>query len=244
MNDFKDFEENRQDNIRKSTKNQELMRLGYKFVEESSQYQYSYNFDWLGLPIIQYPQDIIAIQEIIWKIKPDLIIETGVARGGSLIFYSSILELIGKKGKVIGVEIDLRKHNKENILAHPLSRNISFVEGSSIDEDVFKTVKNQIKENDKVLVILDSNHTHDHVLSELQLYSSLVTMDSYVIVMDTSIDYMPDNYFPDRSWGPNNNPRTAVKEFIAKNDSFEIDAQIHNKLIISVAYDGYLKRIK
>ena len=243
VDDTKEFLVDRTNNIKAAGSDPELVELGRNFVEKSGKKKYSYGFDWLGLPIIQYPQDVIALQEIIWRVKPDVIIETGVARGGSLVFYASLLEIIGS-GQVIGVEIDLRAHNKEKILQHPLSKRISFVEGSSIAPSTFQKVIERVKSSDRVMVVLDSNHTHEHVREELKLYSGLVTKDSYLVVMDTSIDYMPDDYFPDRDWGKDNNPRTAVKEFLREDSSFAIDTEIQNKLLISVAYDGYLKKLK
>lgn len=243
MDDFKEFEKQRNESIKIIGDDKELFKLGFDFVKKSGEHRYSYNFDWLGMPIIQYPQDIIAIQEIIWNVKPDLIIETGVARGGSLVFYSSLLEILGNKGKVVGVEIDLRAHNRARIQAHPMAKNIEFVDGSSIDQQTVAQVKAKIKPGAKVMVVLDSNHTHEHVMKELELYSPLVSKDSYLVVMDTSVDLMPDDYYPDRPWGKGDNPRTAVKEFIAHNKNFLIDETIHKKLVFTVAYDGFLKRV-
>jgi len=220
-----------------------LKELSTKFITDSAKYKYSYHFTWLGRPIIQYPQDIIAIQEIIWKVKPDLIIETGIAHGGSLIFSASLLELLGK-GKVIGIDIDIREHNRKEIENHSLSKRIEMIEGSSIDEKIISKVEAIVKENDKILVILDSNHTHEHVLKELELYSKFVKKDGYVIVLDTIIEDMEENSFSDRPWNKNNNPKTAVCEFLKNNDRFKIDKKIQNKLLITVAPDGYLKCVK
>jgi len=220
-----------------------LKELSTKFITDSAKYKYSYHFTWLGRPIIQYPQNIIAIQEIIWKVKPDLIIETGIAHGGSLIFSASLLELLGK-GKVIGIDIDIREHNRKEIENHSLSKRIEMIEGSSIDEKIISKVEAIVKENDKILVILDSNHTHEHVLKELELYSKFVKKDGYVIVLDTIIEDMEENSFSDRPWNKNNNPKTAVCEFLKNNDRFKIDKKIQNKLLITVAPDGYLKCVK
>ena len=220
-----------------------LKELSTKFITDSAKYKYSYHFTWLGRPIIQYPQDIIAIQEIIWKVKPDLIIETGIAHGGSLIFSASLLELLGK-GKVIGIDIDIREHNRKEIENHSLSKRIEMIEGSSIDEKIISKVEAIVKEDEKILVILDSNHTHEHVLKELELYSKFVKNDSYLIVLDTIIEDMEEDSFPDRPWNKKNNPKTAVWEFLKNNDRFKIDKQIQNKLVITVAPDGYLKCIK
>lgn len=244
MDDRIKFQKNRKININEIGKDYDLIKKSQDWFLKSSDKSYSYNFDWLGLPIIQFPQDIVAMQEIIWSTKPDLIIETGVARGGSLILSASILHLLNGNGRVIGVDIDIRPHNREAIEGHPLSHRISLIQGSSIDQSVVDQVKQHIKPGDRVMVILDSNHTHEHVLKELQLYSPFVTKDCYLAVMDTVVEDMPDDYFPDRPWGKGDNPKTAVHAFLKETDRFEIDASIHNKLLITVAPDGYLKCLK
>ena len=220
-----------------------LKNLSSQFMTESVKSNYSYNFEWLSRPIIQYPQDIVATQEIIWKVKPDLIIETGIARGGSLIFSASMLELIGK-GRVIGIDIDIRKHNKLSIKKHPLSKRITLLEGSSVDPSIVEKVYKFAKNKKQILVILDSNHTHNHVLAELKFYSLLVKKGSYLIVFDTIIDDMPKRFLKNRSWGKNNSPKSAVKEFLKNNSRFIVDDEIENKLLLTVAPSGYLKCIK
>ena len=213
-------------------------------MEETAKYKYSYNFTWLGSPIIQFPQDIIAMQEIIWRVKPDLIIETGIAHGGSLIFYASMLELLGSNGEVLGIDIDIRKHNRKEIENHSMFKRITMIEGSSIDKGIAKQVWDFAKEKKNVLVVLDSNHTHEHVKRELEVYSPLVSKDSYLVVFDTAIEDLQEDFFSDRPWNKGNNPKTAVWEFLKTNNRFEIDKEIENKLLITVAPDGYLKCIK
>ncbi len=210
---------------------------------------YVYNFFWLGVPIIQIPQDLQALQEIIWEAKPDLIIETGIAWGGSLIFSASmlaILEACGsiEKGEVVGVDIDIRSHNKKSILAHPLSQKITLFEGSSIDENIIARVKERTKNKKRVMVCLDSNHAHEHVLAELLAYAPLVSVGSYCMVGDTVIDDAPEGMSENRQWGKGNNPKTAVREFLKKNNDFIIDKTIDSKLILTGSPDGYLKRVK
>lgn len=244
MSDIKDFLEQRDQLSVHMSREESIKDLSKNFVKKTGPFKYSYNFDWLGLPIIQFPQDMVAIQEIIWKTKPDLIVETGVARGGSLILSASILHLLNGNGKVVGVDIDIRSHNREAIENHPLAHRISLIQGSSIDHSIVDQVKQNVKSGDRVMVILDSNHTHAHVLEELRLYSSLVTKDCYLVVMDTVVEDMPDDYFPDRPWGKGDNPKTAVHVFLKETDRFEIDESIHNKLLITVAPDGYLKCVK
>jgi len=224
-------------------KDQKVMDISKKWFEESIKYEYSYHFSWLGIPIIQYPQDIIALQEIIWKVKPDLIIETGIARGGSIIFSASLLELIGK-GEVIGVDIDIKNANKKKILKHPLSKRITMIEGSSISKKTIDKIKKLVQEKNKILVILDSNHTHKHVLKELEIYSPLVSKNSYLIVFDTIVDDLPKQLLNNRPWGKKNNPKSAVKEFLAKNNRFRVDKGIEKKLLFTVAPMGFLKCIK
>lgn len=240
---MEDFENRNNEMVKNMSKNNELKEITKKWFLKSSVYEYSYHFKWMGRPIIQFPQDIIAMQEIIWKIKPDLIIETGIAHGGSLIFYSSILELIGK-GEVLGIDIDIREHNRVEIENHPMYKRISMLEGSSVSDEIIQQVIKFVEGKEKVLVILDSNHTHDHVTKELLLYSNFVTKDSYLVVFDTIVEDLPENFFPNRPWGKGNNPKTAVWEFLKNNEGFEIDTSIHNKLLITVAPDGYLKCIK
>jgi len=204
--------------------------------------KYMNNFSWLGRPMIQLPMDAIAMQEIIWSVKPDLIIETGVAHGGSVIMSASMLQLIGN-GDVIGIDIDIRTHNRIAIETHPLASRIKLIEGSSIDTNTVEKVKQLAAEKTKILVFLDSNHTHEHVLAELNAYGPLVSVDSYVVVFDTFVEDLPDDYkWTDRPWGKGNNPRTAVWEWIQKNKNFSIDKSIEDKLLITSAPDGFLRR--
>ncbi len=213
-------------------------------INETAVYKYSYNFTWLGRPIIQLPQDIVAIQEIIWTTRPDVVIETGVAHGGSLILSASILELLGGDGQVIGIDVDIREHNRVEIEKHPLSKRITLIEGSSVDGQVIDQVQKIINGKQSVMVTLDSNHTHEHVLEELRLYSPMVTRGCYLVVLDTVVEDMTDDSFPDRPWGVGNNPKTAVREFLRENDRFEIDKELENRLLMTVAPDGYLQCLK
>lgn len=229
--------------IDKMKNDSKLEKIGTNFIRDTANYKYSYNFTWLGRPIIQFPQDIMAMQEIIWNVKPDLIIETGIAHGGSLIFSASMLELIGK-GEVLGIDIDIRKYNKIEIENHSMSKRITMIEGSSIDTEVINKVYKFSKDKKSILVVLDSNHTHEHVLKELIAYSPLIKKGSYLVVFDTVIDDMPEKFFPDRPWDVGNNPKTAVHEFLKTNNRFVIDKEIENKLLITVSPDGYLKCIK
>lgn len=239
-----DFDLQNRQSIERMGADERLRRLTREWFTASSRYEYSYHFKWLGRPIIQFPQDIIALQEIIFEVRPRLIIETGIARGGSLVFSASMLELLGGDGRVIGVDIDIREHNRTEIERHPLARRIKMIQGSSVDEEVSRLVAREAEGSSPVLVILDSNHTHEHVLKELEIYSHLVTRGSYLIVFDTVISEMPEDFFPDRPWGLTNNPKTAVSEFLKTNDRFEVDRQMEAKLLITVAPGGYLRCIK
>jgi cephalosporin hydroxylase len=244
--------------IKSHQANQSLISSSNNFLLESVFVRYSYNFSALGRPIIQYPQDMVAVEELIWNIRPDLIIETGIAHGGSLVLSASMLALLdisdaikeGKmldpsnsKRKVLGVDIDIRQHNREAIEAHPMSSRIQMIQGSSIAPEIFEQVRAIAGEYDRVMVCLDSNHTHDHVLAELELYAPLTSAGSYCIVFDTIVEDLPAEMFDDRPWGPGNNPKTAVWEYLKNHPEFEIDTMIHDKLLITVAPDGYLKRI-
>ena len=247
MDDDKKFERNNKKIIKQMNEDKEFFKLTKKWLLQSLKHQYSYHFRWLGIPIIQYPQDMIATQEIIWRVKPDLIIETGIARGGSLIFSASILQMIGK-GSVLGIDIDIKKHNKIAIEKHHLSKRITLIQGSSIDDQVVKKVKTIAKTKKRIMLFLDSNHTHEHVLKELELYSSLIKKGSYVIVFDTIINDIPNNWWSKhlspRPWNKKNNPKSAVKEFLLKNNRFKIDYTIENKILLTSANSGYLKCIK
>ena len=227
--------------------NKSAADLSKQFFTETVREKYSYNFTWMGRPIIQYPQDLVAMQEIIWNVKPELIIETGIAHGGSLIFYASLLELISisgmGQGTVLGIDIDIRKHNRKEIESHPMFKRIEMIQGSSIDPDIVDRVINKSKGKKNILVVLDSNHTHSHVLAELEAYSELTSVDSYCVVFDTAIDDLPDALSNDRPWGVGNNPKTAVKSFLEQNDNFIVDETIQQKLLLTVAPHGFLKRI-
>lgn len=236
----------------------EFGRLSKQWLNNAQSLKYSYHFEWLGRPIIQYPQDMVAMQELIWSIQPDLIIETGIAHGGSLILSASMLAMLdycdaatagvvldtnSSKRKVLGLDIDIRKHNKEAIELHPLAHKIEMIEGSSISDEVVNQVTGKAKAYERILVCLDSNHTHEHVLAELEAYAPLVSKGSYCVVFDTIVEDMPADLFPDRPWGPGDNPKTAVWEFLETHPEYEVDKNIENKLLITVAPDGFLKRI-
>lgn len=238
-----EFIEERKERVRQNGTNAALRKAADNFNLESNIAQYSYNFSWMGRPIIQYPQDMIAMQELIWEIKPDLIIETGIAHGGSILFYASMLELIGK-GEVLGIDIDIREHNREEIEKHPMFKRVRMLQGSSLSQEMIDQVKAIAAGHQKVMVLLDSNHTHDHVLRELELYSPFVSVGSYLVVFDTIVEFMPDGYLPNRPWGKGDNPWSAAQAFLKTHPEFEIDRSIDNKLLISVAPEGYLKRVR
>ncbi|MBT8565445.1 cephalosporin hydroxylase [Polynucleobacter paneuropaeus] len=252
------FEKELKERISAVPKNLNLISAANKFMQESIASKYSYNYGWLGRPIIQYPQDMVAMQELIWKVKPDLIIETGIAHGGSLIMNASFLALIdyceaassGKsldpsapKRRVLGIDIDIREHNLQAIKAHPMSNHIDMIQGSSIDLSVIEQVKQYASKYKNIMVCLDSNHTHAHALAELEAYAGLTSIGSYCIVFDTVVEDMPKSLSGDRPWGPGNNPKTAVWEFLKQHADFVIDKDIQAKLMLTVAPDGYLKRI-
>lgn len=224
--------------------NDNFKELSGKWFSESCRQKYSYRFNWMGRPIIQYPQDIVMMQEIIWQVKPDLIIETGIAHGGSLVFYASMLELLNSDGLVLGIDIDIRPSNRQKIEEHPMFKRIQMIEGSSTDSKVREQVEAIARNKKMIMVILDSNHSHQHVLKEMELYSPLVSKGSYLVVMDTVVEDLPADFFPDRPWGQGDNPRTAVKAFLKNNRRFMIDREIEACLMITVAPDGYLKCIK
>lgn len=259
MNAEELFANEREQRIRSFASEPTLNSLAHDWVFHSMQQKYLYNFDWLGRPIIQYPEDMVAVQELVWKVRPTLIIETGIAHGGSLVLSASMLALLdycdaveqGKvldpsasKRRVIGVDIDIRSHNRNAIESHPLSHMISMVEGSSIELSTVDAVRKLATGHECVMVFLDSNHTHDHVLEELRYYGMMTSVGSYCVVFDTFVEDMPPRYFADRPWDKGNSPKTAVHAFVAENDRFQIDRSIDQKLLITVAPSGYLKRVK
>ncbi len=243
------FARARAQNIADLGANGKLKNSSRAWQVEAAKHNYIYNFSWLGRPIIQLPQDVFVMQEIIWSVQPDLIIETGIAHGGSLIFSASMLELNAAcggpaDGEVLGIDIDIRAHNRTAIEAHPMFKRIKMIQGSSIDPGIIEQVHAVATKKQRVMVCLDSNHTHDHVLAELNAYAPLTTPGSYCVVFDTAVEEVPATMSSDRPWGPGNNPMTAVREFLKTTDRFVIDHDISNKVLITVAPDGYLRCIK
>ena len=243
------FEQEVAKNIEALGKDKDVQALSRIWARETNKHKYTYNFRWLGRPIIQYPQDILAMQELIWEIQPDLIIETGIAHGGSLIFFASMLEVNAACGgpqdaAVLGIDIDIRSHNREAIEAHPFAKRISMIQGSSIAPDVIAQVRAKAAARKRVLVSLDSNHTAAHVSAELAAYAPLTSVGSYCVVFDTLVEDLPEDMFVDRPWRPGNSPKTAVRAFLEGHPEFEVDHAIDHKLLISVAPDGYLKRVR
>ncbi|MDY7109214.1 MAG: cephalosporin hydroxylase family protein [Planctomycetota bacterium] len=238
------FETERARHVSDLARDADLRALSLRWMMHSSQHKYTYNFTWLGRPIIQFPQDLLAAQEIIWRTRPDLVIETGIAHGGSLVYWASLLQLLGGERRVIGIDIDLRPHNRSAILGHPLGPLITLLDGSSVDEHLAARVAALADRYDRRMVILDSHHAHDHVLRELQLYGPLVTPGCYLIVFDTVIQDLPPGFLADARWDNGNNPKTAVHEYLATTGRFEIDRDIPAKLMITAAPDGYLRCVR
>lgn len=244
MNEIEKFEAEVSANIDGLVADRDVQALSRIWLREITRHKYAYNFKWMGRPIIQFPQDMIAMQEIIWELKPDLIIETGVAHGGSVLYYASLLELVGGDGYVLGIDIDIRAHNRAEIERHPMHKRLQLIQGSSIAAETVAQVAEHVRGKQRVLVILDSNHTHEHVLAELQAYSPFVTKGSHLVIFDTLIEDMPDDLLGDRPWGKGNNPKTALRAFLESSDRFEIDERIVSKLLITVAPDGYLRCVR
>lgn len=253
-----EFEREVEQRISANAQNTQLAETARAFVLASVAAKYSYNYSWLGRPIIQYPQDMVAMQELIWEVQPDLIIETGIAHGGSLVFSASMLTLLdvcdatqakrpfdprSSRRCVLGIDIDIRPHNRSAIEAHPMASRIQMIQGSSTDPSVVAQVRSIAREFSRVLVCLDSNHTHDHVLAELNAYADLTSVGSYCVVFDTLVEDTPKSMFPDRPWGPGDNPKTAVREFLKGHPEFAIESGIQHKLMLTAAPDGYLKRV-
>lgn len=258
MDPIQSFHHEVEENIRGLANDQALQALSRDWLRDVARHKWSYNFTWMGRPAIQLPNDAWAMQELIWEIKPDLIIEAGIAHGGSIIYYASQLALLDlcesiatgvpfephkTRRKVLGLDVDIRAHNREAIEHHPMFNWIQMIEGSSIAPDTIKKVQQFATDYKRILVCLDSNHTHDHVLAELEAYAPLVSPASYCVVFDTIVDEMPAELSSNRPWGPDNNPKTAVREYLQQHPEFEIDKKIQHKLLITVAPDGFLKRL-
>lgn len=258
MSEYQKFKSECNQEIELQGSNKELAKVTRDWFDIANKNKYSYHFEWQGRPIIQYPQDIMAMQELVWDVKPDLIIETGIAHGGSLILNASLLAMLdyadavqsgevvdpkSPKRRVLGIDIDIRAHNRKAIEDHPMASRIDMIQGSSIAEDIIDQVKEYAKNYKRILISLDSNHTHEHVLAELIAYAPLTTKGSYCVVFDTVIEDLPEDYFADRPWSKGDNAKTAVWEYLKSHPEFEIDKAIQNKLLITVAPDGFLKRV-
>lgn len=251
------FAQERHDRLTAYAQDKPFQQLSRQWLQESMAKKYVYNFDWLGRPIIQYPQDMVGVQQLIWQLRPDLIIETGIAHGGSLVLSASMLALLDmcdaieagttldprrSARKVIGIDIDIRQHNRTAIEAHPMSSRIQMFQGSSVAEEVVQQVYAAAHGYKTVLVMLDSMHTHDHVLSELHAYAPLVTPGSYCVVFDTFVDDMPPRFFADRPWDVGNNPKTAARQWLAEHPEFELDTVMEQRLQVTVAPQGFMRR--
>ena len=242
---IKQFQDERASDIASMGADEELRRKSIDWMLHADKYKYTYNYSWMGRPIIKYPNDMVVQQELMWQLKPDLIIETGIAHGGSLIFSASMMEMMGIDGEVVGVDIDIRSHNRKEIESHPMMKRITMFEGGSTDPAIFEQVKAKCEGKKCVMVVLDSLHSHQHVYDELQLYPDLVTLGSYLLLPDTFIELFPKGYYSDtRPWDVGDNPMTAMRKFLSEDDRFEIDEAIDNKLMITEGIKGYLKRVK
>jgi len=243
MDALAEFERQKAQSIAEMAADSHMRKLSYDWFSAASRHRYSYNFEWLGLPIIQFPQDLVALQEVVWAARPDCVIETGVAHGGSLVFYASLLKMMDIRGPVVGVDIDIREHNRQRLDQHPLREGVELIQGSSTAPETLDQVREAIRGASNPLVVLDSNHAYAHVARELELYAPFVRKGGYLVVLDTGVDDMPPEFAADRPWGPGNGPKRAVAEFLRSNRRFEVDQSYNDKLLITVAPDGFLRCI-
>lgn len=244
-NKIKEFDLKVKENLIKMNRDKKLFKKSLNWMVHADKYKYTYNFKWAGIPVIKFPNDLVVLQEIISKVKPDVIIETGVAHGGSVVFSASMLQLYSSKSSfVIGIDIDIRKHNLTRLKKNKFYNRLKLIEGSSTAPEVIYKVKKLIKGKKKIMVFLDSNHTYQHVKDEINIYKDLVTKNSYLVVEDTFSEYFPKGYYSNRPWDVGNNPMIALKEFLKQNKNFIVDREICSKLQITETFDGYLKKIK
>lgn len=237
-----EFDARNKEMVARMAASPDVLEASQQWLRTTYAHEYSHHFEWMGLPIIQYPQDVVALQEIIWRVKPSVIVETGIARGGSLVFHASMLQLTGG-GRVIGIDIDIREHNRAVIEAHPMAPRITLIEGSSVDDATVERVRAEIGGDGPVLVVLDSHHTHAHVLAETRLYGPMVTPGSYMVVFDTIVDELPAEASSHRDWAPGNSPLSAVHAFLAETSTFAVDDSVTDRLMITAARGGYLRRL-
>jgi len=237
------FEQEKAERIASYPQDADWQKQSRAWLRRAFEQKYMYNFSWMGRPIIQTPVDMMAMQELIWQVKPQLIIETGVAHGGSLLFYASLLELLGE-GEVVGIDIDIRAHNRKAIEEHPMSKRLHLIQGSSTAAEVVEQVRARVAGKQRVMVCLDSNHSEAHVLAELDAYSALVTPGSYLVVFDSVVEDLPPGFFADRPWDVGDNPKTAVGKWLPAHPEFAIDRDVENKLLLTVCPDGFLKRMR
>jgi cephalosporin hydroxylase len=239
------FFDERNADIQRMGADHEFQKKSIEWMIHADRYKYTYNYTWMGRPIIKFPNDMVIQQELMWELKPDLVIETGIAHGGSIIFTASMMEMMGIDGEVVGIDVDIRPHNRKEIESHPMMKRITMYEGDSVSDAVVETVRSHTKGKTCVMVILDSLHSHAHVYKELLAYAPMTTLGSYCILPDTFIEFFPKGYYSKtRPWDVGNNPHTAMKQFIAESDMFEIDRARTNKSMITETIDGYLKRVK
>lgn len=243
LSPLEEFQLEKKDRIQQMREDEEFLQITNQYLQMLTKKKYMYDFTWLGVPIIQFPTDIVAIQELIWMVQPDLIIETGIAHGGSIILSASILEMLGGNGHVVGIDIDIRKHNRDVIEHHPMMKRITMIEGSSIAPEIVQQVTEFAKDYQKILVILDSCHTHDHVFAELQAYAPLVSENSYLVVFDTVVEELPSSFNQDRPWDVGNNPMTALNSFLVDHPEFILDTDFNDKLLLTCAPKGWLKKV-
>lgn len=270
MSEEEKFAEYVRRNIEGASEDKAFIGLSQIWVRECIRHNYAQNFTWLGRPIIQVPQDTYAIQELVWTCRPDLIIETGIAHGGSLIMSASMLAMLdycdaietrtvldpkASRRRVVGVDIDIRDHNRAGIESHPMFQKITLLQGSSVAPQIVSQIKKIAAGYNRVMIFLDSNHTHDHVLEELEHYAPLTSKGSYCVVWDTGVEDLPDDMCADRPWGKGNNPKTAVWEYMKRLSDegrtaadggeliFNYDKTIENKIMITASADGFLRRV-
>ena len=219
-----------------------LRQQGIDLQLAADDHHYTYSWEWLGVPIIRLPDDIVVLQELIWAYRPQRIVETGVARGGSMLLDSSLMTLSGIEPAVLGIDISIFAHTHEALAEHPMSRGVTLLETSSVSDEAVSAARDFLGNAERALLVLDSNHTHEHVLAELRVLAPLLPVGSFILVADTIVEELPQGHYVNRPWDRGNSPLTAANQFLGENPGFVRDTEWSRRALLTEFRDGILRR--